>query len=444
MAVAPQKMANKSMVSLILGSQHIQRNKQRQRPHQIKRSKTYSHKRKRRGHIYNDSRHCSTQPAPTPYSNYHENHSHYYEEDDQPIDPSKIHRISHAIKDSFYSMSEVDPLTHRSEKNKSWPLITSFYKPQHQENTKRDSSKYFRMKEIDHMDHDESIIVHGHEQEDKIIYYYDHEQEQQKIFYAQLHLNIDDVFKKKAFYDEDDGGGGNVEATVFDLVLNEYHTNRMHLPEIEHYFILLYYNIKKSSIQQLQSLWSKLYRLFSSKIKQNIPLPTVYINFKNGQLPININNVFSMLYHPEFGIDIKKLREVVREYYYQWHPKCITFEGTEEQKLEMEMNMEIEIEIDRFAGISLDEISMENVTDEHEEMFGYKTDGFWSMTDNINAFPSLTADWIISRSPTPEISQPIITYEETPKSHSDLTTDSNKSGLPPKAAVKYLYKVLSF
>ena len=181
MAVVPQKIANKSMVTLILGSQHIQRSKQGQHPHQIKRSKTYSHKRKRRGHIYNDSRHCSTQPARTPYTNYNKNHTDYYEEDDQPIDPSKIHRISHTIKDSFYSMSEVDPLMPVSTKAKSWPLIAGLYIQQQQDNSKRDSSKYFRMKAIDHMDHDESIIVHGQQQEEKIIYYYDHEQEQQKI-----------------------------------------------------------------------------------------------------------------------------------------------------------------------------------------------------------------------------------------------------------------------
>merc|ERR1712244_36883 len=172
--------------------------------------------------------------------------------------------------------------------------------------------------------------------------------------------------------------------TELDIVLNEYHNNNQSLPDIEHYFILLYYNIKQSSITQLQQLWQKLYNLFKIKMKQNVVLPTIYINFENGEQPTNINNVFNMLYHPEFGIDLQTLKDAVIDYYYQWHPKCISAPNG------------------IFSNLTLDDITMER-PDEHHRISGYNADGFWSMADGLKfpSFPSLPSPQINDAEITP-------------------------------------------
>mmetsp|Transcript_17320 Transcript_17320/g.15559 ORF Transcript_17320/g.15559 Transcript_17320/m.15559 type:complete len:157 (+) Transcript_17320:74-544(+) len=139
-----------------------------------------------------------------------------------------------------------------------------------------------------------------------------------------------------------------------------------------------------------------------------------------------------MLYHPELGIDIATLKEVVKEYYFQWHPKCI-LNGEEEEKIE-----------DRFAGmLDLDEVAMENVTDEHEQIFGYNTGAFFSFSDqnyDPNVMPALTPNWRISRSPTPEAMTP---HGDTPMGPENILSPESKMNgtlfgfkrLRPKTAV---------
>ena len=400
MSVAPQKIANKSMTSLILGSQ-LQ-------------SKTYYHKKKRRGHIYFDSQHYVPSSPATSNANTDLSSTSYFEEEDQPIDPSTIHRISNKIQDSFYSMSEADPLSNTmrsTQESKSWPLI---YYQDKKYNKSKGSLSYFKLKEIDVTDHEHIDITQEMGDEQEYVYYYDHEQEQQKIFYKQLNLNVEDIFKNKR----------HGKASKLDLVLNEYHST-CNLPDIEHYFILLYYNIKKSNISQLQQLWTKLFHLFQSKMSQNVPVPTIYINFKNGEQPTDVNGIFDMLYHPEFGIDLMTLKEVVKEYYHQWHPKCIM-----DRKRKAEQKKELIL--DRFGNMD-EKVSMEEADDEYRSIFGYNSDAFWSMTDGASTFPVLPDGYI--RSPTPRGDVEDIT---------PFVDDRNGGGtifgfaLKPKSAVKII------
>lgn len=47
-----------------------------------------------------------------------------------------------------------------------------------------------------------------------------------------------------------------------DMVLNGYNANNQEaVPDIEHYFIILYYNIHKSSMASLQQLWLTLFQM---------------------------------------------------------------------------------------------------------------------------------------------------------------------------------------
>ena len=216
-------------------------------------------------------------------------------------------------------------------------------------------------------------IIIGHSfnilpQKNEYVYFYDHEQEQRKIFYKQLNLNIYDVFKKH--HD-------------LDIVLNEYHANFHSLPDIEHYFILLYYNIKQSSIIQLQQLWQKLYALFQQNMSQNKPMPMIYINFQNGQNPTNINNVFNIIF--ELEMDLSTLKDIAKEYYHQFHPKCIK-EPPKDIFAEMLNNDQ--------------EFKMETVEEEYEEIYGYNAQNFYSMADDL-PFPLEPYQYAVSPSPRP-------------------------------------------
>jgi len=403
------------MASLIIISQSYQHQKYRNKP-QFKRGKTtpnvhskHKHKiKRRRNHIYYDA---DAYKADHAASTSHSETSHG---EDLPIDLSTVHRINRTIQDSFYTMSEVDPssVSHSmraSQESKSWPLIP--YKPRPAKSTSAHSVfSYFVLKELgieDHRHIDEKDLYH----EEPYVYYYDHEQEEQKIFYKQLNLNIDDILKKKPVK-------GDVEATELDIALNEYHLHEDALPDMQRYFILLYYNIKKSSITQLQQLWRKLYTLWSSKTKQGVPLPTIYINFENGEQPTNINHVFELLYRRDLKqVDLRTLKEVVREYYYQWHPKCIQYPETIKQSI--------------FESMKFSENSMETADDDFQQLFGYKSDGFWSIADG-----DIPAALFRGASPSPS---PLVPSELTPYDHEvDDDLDGNLFGfeqLKPKTAV---------
>ena len=112
-------------------------------------------------------------------------------------------------------------------------------------------------------------------------------------------------------------GSTSTGTSSLDVVLNGY-KNQNAVPDIEHYFILLYYNIHKSSIAQLHQLWARLFQIvgpgngFHGTQRVDIP---IFIDFQNGEEPTDVQAVFDMLFCPSFGVDMSTLREVLTKYH---------------------------------------------------------------------------------------------------------------------------------
>jgi len=159
-----------------------------------------------------------------------------------------------------------------------------------------------------------------------------------------------------------------LKSSTLDIVLNGYHSTCA--PEIEHYFIVLYYNIQKSSAEQLYQLWSTLFHLvkksgYNSGLSKQMSgsVPPIYIDFQNGEQPTNVQAVFDLLYSPAVnGVDMEMLKEVVSGYYRQWNRKKI--DGVP----------------GIFSNFSSCQMVMERI-DDHEAAVGYDRNEFMSMAD---------------------------------------------------------------
>jgi len=234
-------------------------------------------------------------------------------------------------------MSEHDPASSRSEKGKG--IWASIFVSKGQETV---SPNYFKLKEICSCAHSEDISACKEEYN----YFYDDEAKEQRLFYKELKLSMHDVFGCK------------------DVVLNGHHHSHS-LPDIEHYVILFYYNIKQS-YHPIAGIMAKMYTSFRLKKKQNVAMPTIYIDFKNGKETMNISNIFNMM--SEDKVNAAKIGMAMMK---QWKQKAITHPKTH-----------------RFCDVKLDDMSMET-TNEQQLVSGYDADGFWSIADGTQQFPSL-------------------------------------------------------
>ena len=129
-----------------------------------------------------------------------------------------------------------------------------------------------------------------------------------------------------------------------DIVLNGYHSDGRHrqsLPDIEHFAILLYYNIKHCTIPQLQQLWGQLIALRNWSKRENVSLPTIYIRFAQGNEPQNSENLFNMICDDKLNekvMDLRELQRIFKVYYDKVCPKTISHPAIL-KKSEREMDM---------------------------------------------------------------------------------------------------------
>merc|ERR1740123_562022 len=102
-----------------------------------------------------------------------------------------------------------------------------------------------------------------------------------------------------------------------DIVRNGYHKHddyNQSLPDIEHFAILLYYNIKHCTVPQLKQLWSQLYSLANWSKRENISLPTIRIRFESGNAKLDSDSLFRLIMEDKV-MDLAELKRIFNAYY---------------------------------------------------------------------------------------------------------------------------------